>query len=323
MSARARPRPLPPSQAPGDFAEEVDRFLNYVSLEKGLSRSTQESYQNDLDQASAFLAKKGATCWTSVAPQLVAAWQQSLADAGLARSSLARKRTAVRMLARYLVLEEERDDDLSRFLESPKLGRRIPSTLTEQDVTKLLDLPHAGDPRGLRDRGLLELFYSSGLRVSEMAQLVLGQLNLDEAFVRVIGKGNKERLVPIGRRAVDALRTYLDAGRPGLVRPGRTDMTVFLAEHGGALTRQQLWRIVRAAAKRAGITAQVKPHLLRHTFATHLLGGGADLRSIQEMLGHASVSTTQIYTAVDARRLAEEHAAHHPRARSNPLQGKK
>jgi integrase/recombinase XerD len=227
-------------------------------------------------------------------------------------ATVARKLTALRMLARHLVRERVRDDDFTELITGPKIARRMPATLTEAEIARLVTAPGGGDPRSLRDRAVLELFYSSGLRVSELAGLRLQQIDLEHGFVRVLGKGARERVVPIGGRACTAVAEYEASGRPHLVK-ARTGSELFLNNRGGALSRVAVWMIVKKHAQRAGIAKNVKPHALRHSFATHLLTGGADLRAIQEMLGHASLSTTQIYTAVEPQRLVEHHAKFHPR----------
>lgn len=303
-----------PSRAPAAFSNDIEAFLGYISLERGLSANTIAGYRRDLDQAAQFLGAQGAADWRAVTPPQAAAWIQSLTEANYRAASLGRKISALRMLARFLVRERLRDDDFTALLVSPKLGRRIPGTLTEAEVARLVAAPAGGDPRSLRDRALLELFYSSGLRVSELAALTIQQVDLEQGFLRVFGKGAKERVVPVGGRACDALATYLASARPHLVRP-HTGSQLFLNHRGRALSRVGLWLIVKQHARRAGITKNVKPHALRHSFATHLLTGGADLRAIQEMLGHASISTTQIYTAVEPQRLLEQHAKFHPRNR--------
>ncbi len=300
------------SQAPAAFAQDIEGFLAFLGLERSLARNTLTAYRSDLDQAAAFLAAHGAPDWRRVTRDQAAAWVHSLNRRVCAPASLARKLTALRGLARFLVREKLRDDEFTDLLASPKLPRRIPGTLTPEEVSRLLAAPSGGDARALRDRALLELFYSSGLRVSELAALSLQQVNLEQGFVRVFGKGSKERVVPIGTKAADAMQTYLQSGRPQLVKK-KTGSQVFLNPRGTALSRVALWMIVKKNAERAGITKSVKPHGLRHSFATHLLSGGADLRAIQEMLGHASISTTQIYTAVESRRLLEQHAKFHPR----------
>ena len=304
------------SQAPEAFANDIESFLGYISLERGLSKNTVAAYRRDLDQAAKFLHRRGAAHWRAVSPAQAAAWVHSLSDAAdrYKATSLARKLTALRMLARHLVREKFREDDFTALLTGPKLARKIPGTLNESEIARLLAAPTGGDPRALRDRALLELFYSSGLRVSELAGLMLQQVDLGNNFLRVFGKGSKERVVPIGGRARDALATYLTSGRPHLVKP-KTGSQFFLNNRGAALSRVMLWMLVKKYAQRAGITKNVKPHGLRHSFATHLLTGGADLRAIQEMLGHASISTTQIYTAVEPQRLVDHHAKYHPRNR--------
>jgi integrase/recombinase XerD len=302
------------SRAPGAFAEGIEAFLGFISLERGLSAHTVAGYRRDLDQAAAFFSRAGITGWAGVTPDLASAWVQSLADEKYRMASQGRKLSALRMLARHLVRERVREDDFTVLLASPKLARRIPETLSVEEVARLLATPLGGDARALRDRALLELFYSSGLRVSELAGLTLQQVDLAQGFVRVLGKGAKERVVPIGGKACEAVTTYVAAGRPRLVRP-QTGSALFLNHRGRGISRVALWQIVKAHARRAGITKNVKPHALRHSFATHLLGGGADLRAIQEMLGHASISTTQIYTAVESGRLLDQHTKYHPRNR--------
>ena len=303
------------SGAPGEFADEIDEFINYLKLERGLSVHTQSGYLSDLDQCAVFLAKRGVKNWSSVSADAVAEWIHSLSKGSYTAASLARKRTAVRMLARYLVAEEKRTEDFTALLEGPKLVRRIPGTMSVEDVAKLLAAPTGGDALAIRDRAILELFYSSGLRVSELSEITIQQLDLDNGFLRVFGKGSKERVVPVGGRAIEAVQTYLTAARAHFVKPKKTGSALFLSERGTAISRKMLWVLVKKYAARAGIKKPVKPHLLRHSFATHLLGGGADLRAIQDMLGHANLATTQIYTAVDEKRLADQHEKFHPRNR--------
>jgi integrase/recombinase XerD len=302
------------SRAAPAFANDIEAFLSFISLERGLSANTVAGYRRDLDQAASFLARNGATRWSGVTPEQASAWVHSLSTARYTIASLARKLSALRMLARFLVREKIRDDDFTALLSGPKPARKIPATLSEDEMARLVSAPSGGDPRALRDRALLELFYSSGLRVSELAALALQQIDLRAGFLRVFGKGAKERVVPVGGKACAALETYLTSGRPHLVRP-HTGSAFFLNHRGRGLSRVALWKIVKAHARRAGITKNVKPHALRHSFATHLLTGGADLRAIQEMLGHSSISTTQIYTAVEPQRLLDHHAKFHPRNR--------
>jgi integrase/recombinase XerD len=297
------------------FAADLDAFLAFIELERGLSRNTREAYERDLRQGARFLAGRGARDWRTATRAHLEDWMRALSRGGAAASTQSRKLTAVRMLARFLVREDLRPDDFTALQAGPKLRRPLPGALSEADAGRLLAAAAGGRPADLRDRALLELFYSSGLRVSELAALTLQQTDLEQGLVRVFGKGAKERIVPIGGRARAALADYLAAGRPRLVKP-HTRSQFFLNNRGGALSRVMLWMIVRKYARLAGLTQKVKPHLLRHSFATHLLAGGADLRAIQEMLGHASIATTQIYTSVEPGRLLTHHARYHPRNRA-------
>jgi len=295
------------------FASDIDAYLAYIELERGLARNTREGYRRDLEQCAAFAAGRGAAGWRAVTAEQAGAWLRSLSRRA-APSSQARKLTALRMFARFLVREGRRPDDFTQLLSGPRLARRLPQSLSEAEAGRLVASPLGADPACVRDRAVLELFYSSGLRVSELAALTLQQVDLGTGFARVFGKGSKERVVPIGAKARGALGAWLASGRPHFVKP-RTRSELFLSRRGTGLSRVSLWSIVKKHAKRAGIAKNVKPHLLRHSFATHLLSGGADLRAIQEMLGHASIATTQIYTAVEGRRLLDQHARFHPRNR--------
>lgn len=305
--------PMPP--VPPAFADEIDGFIAFVELERGLSRNTAKSYESDLKQAAHFLKKAGAANWKKVSAKHLTAWLHWLSDQDFSAASQARKLSAVRMLCRHLVREHIRDDDPSALLAGPKLRRKLPQTLSTGEMQKLLAAPAGADAYAIRDRAMLELVYSSGLRASEICGLTLQQVDLDHGFVRVFGKGSKERVVPLGEKAKEAVQAYLGSGRPRLVKP-KTGSELFITERGKAMSRKTLWAMVKSAAARAGLEKNVKPHQLRHSFATHLLGGGADLRAIQEMLGHASIGTTQIYTAVESSRLLDQHAKHHPRNKS-------
>jgi integrase/recombinase XerD len=302
------------AELPAGLADDLDGFIGFLELERGLSGNTVSAYESDLQQCAQFIARRGVRGWAEVAPAQLSDWIYALSDEKLAVSSLARKLTVLRTFARYLVRERRCAGDFTELLTGPKLVRKIPGTLTVGEVERLLAAPVGGDAHAVRDRAILEFFYSSGLRVSELAGLTLQQLDLDHGFVRVFGKGSKERVVPVGAKACAALLDYVTAARPHFVKP-RTGSQLFLSERGTAISRKMLWVLIRKYAKRAGITQPVKPHLLRHSFATHLLSGGADLRAIQEMLGHASIATTQIYTAVTPDRRLAEHARFHPRNR--------
>jgi integrase/recombinase XerD len=302
--------------APEGFQEPIRSYLNTIALERSLSRNTEVSYRSDLVQAAIVLKKNGAANWTKVTPKHLTAWLHWLSDRDFSASSQARKLSAIRMLCRHLIDERLRDDDPTALLAGPKIRRRLPQTLSGSEMKKLLAAPTGADAYSIRDRAMLELVYSSGLRASEICGLTLQQVDLEHGFVRVFGKGAKERVVPLGAKARDAVQAYLGSGRPRLVKP-RTGSELFITERGKAMSRKTLWAMVKATAARAGLEKSVKPHLLRHSFATHLLGGGADLRAIQEMLGHASIGTTQIYTAVESSRLLDQHAKFHPRNRKS------
>jgi integrase/recombinase XerD len=304
----------PSSLSVAAFAEAITEFGGTLQLERGRSEKTVSAYESDLRQAAVFFASCGRSDWRAVRPVDAAGWSRALTEQGMATSSLARKLSALRMFARSLVAEDVREDDFTVLLEGPKLRRKLPETLTREEVGRILAAPGGRDAQALRDRAMLELFYSSGLRVSELAGLSLQQVDLENGFVRVFGKGSKERIVPLGRMATEALQTYLAAGRSHFVKK-KTGSAFFLSARGVAISRKTIWVLVKKYTKTAGVTKVVKPHLLRHSFATHLLGGGADLRAIQEMLGHANISTTQIYTAVEETRLTEHHGKFHPRNR--------
>jgi integrase/recombinase XerD len=304
-----------PSSLPASLEEAIVEFGSALSLERGRSERTVEAYERDLRQCAAFLAAKGHAQWRTVTGADASAWAQALSAQGTAVSSLARKLSALRMFARHLVHNGGRADDFTELLSGPKVRRHLPGTLTPTEVTRILQAADGGDAASLRDRAILELFYSSGLRVSELSGLMLQQIDLQNGFVRVWGKGAKERVVPLGEMAAERIQRYLTAGRPQFVKPRRTGSQVFLSNRGTAISRKTIWVMVKNYTRRAGITKTVKPHLLRHSFATHLLEGGADLRAIQEMLGHANIGTTQIYTAVESQRLVDHHRKFHPRNR--------
>lgn len=291
----------------------IEQYLAFLELEKGLARHSVESYENDLRQCAEYLhAEIGLRDWEKLSSDHLSLWVSHLTEEHYAISSLARKISAVRGLGKFLVKERIRPDDVGEWLSSPRLIRRIPGALSPEEVDRLLTAPTGNDPRMLRDRAMLELLYAAGLRVSELCSLTLQQIDLDENFLRVWGKGSKERLVPFGRKASQAVRDYLETGRPQLVKP-RTDSALFISQQGKAISRKTFWLLLRQHSRAAGIAKPVKPHLLRHSFASHLLRGGADLRVIQDLLGHADIATTQIYTHLHDQDLAEELIAYHPR----------
>ncbi len=295
--------------------EGMDDFLAYLSLEKGLSENTLESYQSDLNQFLAHLAQTSKpSSWKKVTAGDVSDWIYALSEEDYSNASLCRKLSAVRAIDSFLLRERVTAKSFTEIVVGPKLRRKAPFTLSIQEVERLLAAPDEATPQGLRDRAMLELFYSSGLRVSELSGLTLQQIDLDLGALKVYGKGSKERVCPMGSKAVEAIDNYLRNGRPSLVK-AKTGSAVFLSARGSAISRKTVWVLVKKYTKAAGIDKPVKPHMLRHSFATHLLTGGADLRIIQELLGHADISTTQIYTSVEAERTRSAHDEFHPRSR--------
>jgi len=293
-------------------AFRFEQFQDYLTFERGLSERTTTAYGRDLARWAEFLAGRDVRDPGSVTPAHLRDWVFGLKDAGLAPSSIRRAQSAVRTYYAFLLAEGSVAADPTERLESPKLGRRLPDFLTREETEALLDAPNPDAPLYWRDRAILELLYATGVRVSELAELPLAALDLDEGFLTVFGKGSKERLVPVGAPALRALTRYLREVRPTLDR-GRGKGRVFLNTRGTALSRVAVWTLVKGSARRAGIRRKVSPHTLRHTFATHLLEGGADLAAVQELLGHADISTTQIYTHVDREYLREVHRRYHPR----------
>ncbi|HEY2916395.1 MAG TPA: tyrosine recombinase [Candidatus Limnocylindrales bacterium] len=306
--------------APPDAALEraVDAYLDFLRVERGLATATLRAYAADLrDFAAAPGTRRGWDEGPETAQEYLATRSRRgrRADPGLAPTSLRRRAAAIRGFYRFAFTEGLIDVDVAAHLDLPRMPRLLPDTLTVAEVARLLDAAAAAGPR---DRALLELLYAAGLRVSEALRLDLEDVSLGGGFVRVIGKGDRERLVPLGDVAIEALRDWIDGARAALlaahhVAPIRGG-PVFLADRGQRLARQQAWAAVRRAAAAAAITAHVSPHTLRHSFATHLLEGGADLRIVQELLGHASISTTQLYTHVTGERIREVYARAHPRA---------
>jgi integrase/recombinase XerD len=287
----------------------VARFLDRLWLERGISPNTRDSYGSDLRLLARWLAPRGV--------ELATAGEADLKDYLAARTRSARSQarllSALRQFYRFLVADRARAYDPTARIDSPKLGRRLPKVLGEAQVTALLEAPDPGTALGLRDRAMLELMYASGLRVSELVRLSLPRINVEQGVVHIVGKGGKERLVPMGEWAMDCTRRYLREARPELARGAASDW-LFITARGAPMTRQNFWHLVKRYAAQAGIHSALSPHVLRHAFATHLLEHGADLRAVQSLLGHADLSTTQIYTHVAQARLRDIHQKHHPRA---------
>jgi integrase/recombinase XerD len=291
----------------------LDEFRSFIALERGLSPRTVAAYGADLEGFLAHLEAKSLTDPERIGRGDILDYLERSQDEGLQAATLARRLVSVKVFFRYLVQERVLSDDITEVMEGPRLGRILPGFLSLSEVEALLAVYPGHDVLERRNRAIMETFYATGMRVSELAALRLDGLHLREGYVRVSGKGNKERVVPLGVPAQGALASYLAEVRPRLDTTERA-IQVFLSFRGRPLTRERLWAIVRTAAQRAGIQRPVYPHMLRHSFASHLLQGGADLRVIQEMLGHADIATTQIYTHVDRDRLVQLHRQFHPRA---------
>jgi integrase/recombinase XerD len=290
----------------------LERFDDFLALEHGSSDRTRDAYRRDVARLAAFCVTKDARTPRAITPRLLRDFVYQLKDLGLAPTSIRRNASAVRTYFRFLLGEDEVASDPSDRLELPKRWRSLPEVLSVNEIERLLGAPTLDDPLAFRDRAMLELAYGAGLRVSEWIGLEVKDVAFEEGLVRVFGKGGKERLVPIGRTAIGALAIYLRELRSRLER-GRGKNRLFLNARGEPLSRMGAWKILRKYVERAGIRKEVSPHTLRHSFATHLLEGGADLRAVQEMLGHADIATTQIYTHVDRERLRQVHREFHPR----------
>lgn len=289
--------------------EVIDVFVDSLWLESGLSKNTLQAYRSDLSQFSQFLSGKGLLDVDHVD---VHKFLGFLLANGKKASSSARTMSTLRRFYRYQIRANSIQLDPCAQIAAPKLGRPLPKSLSEEQVEALISAPDLNKPLGMRDYAMLETLYATGLRVSELVELTLLETNLDVGVVRVVGKGNKERLVPLGEQALDALARYINNARSDLLKSKQSD-ALFVTARGGAMTRQAFWYLIKKYAQRAGIEAELSPHTLRHAFATHLINHGADLRSVQMLLGHSDLSTTQIYTHVARERLQSLHSKHHPR----------
>lgn len=291
----------------------LENFLDYITLERGLSINTRKAYTDDLAQFLEFLEKKGVTSIEIVTRKLILDHLMAMKDRGMSTNSISRHLVAIKVFFRYLQQEGMLKKNITDTMDSPKLWKILPDTLSEKEVELLLNAPNMRKPLGIRDRAILEMFYASGLRVSELAGLKLSNLHIDEGYIRVIGKGRKERVIPVAKSSTDVVEFYLKDVRPLLCDTPNL-LNVFVSKRETALSRQRLWQIIKKYTKEAGIMKNVTPHTLRHSFASHLLQNGAPLRVIQEMLGHADIATTQIYTHINPERLKSIHQQFHPRS---------
>lgn len=292
--------------------ELIDMFLNYLSVERGLAVNTLSSYRQDLEIFMDFLSNKKISFLLGTSKNDIVDFMLAQKDKGISANSISRRLTALRMFYRFLIRERILTSDPTNLIDSPKLWKRIPDTLSLNEVESLLNQPSHKSIQGIRDKAIFEVLYATGMRVSESVNLKISSINSDVGFVRCIGKGNKERIVPVGRKALDCLRKYMEAARPKLLNKKESEF-LFLNRFGKKISRQSLWKLINKYATLAGIKKNIKPHTLRHSFATHLLERGADLRAVQEMLGHSNISTTQIYTHINKDRLKSIHKTYHPR----------
>jgi integrase/recombinase XerD len=292
--------------------ELLARYLNYLLIERGVAKNTLEAYGRDLQRFILFLQEKGITELNEVMPEVIIEYLVRIKDEGLSANSMNRSLAALRGLYKYLVQEKQVSQTPLANIELAKVWMRLPDTISSEEMALILAQPGLETAAALRDSAMLELLYATGIRVSELIGLTMNSINWQVGYLIAMGKGSKERIVPIGKAAYDCVRLYIDQARPQLMQGKSTDV-LFLNRFGGKFTRQGLWKTVVRYAKKAGLRKKVHPHTFRHSFASHLLEGGADLRTVQVMLGHADISTTQIYTHITRDRLKEIHHKYHPR----------
>jgi integrase/recombinase XerD len=308
-----KPRSIDPDkpEATPFFVTYLPIYLDYLTVEKGLAKNSLAAYSNDLRHFGHYLADQGAEL-DGIDRLFIVRYFQTLRSAGISSRSVARALAAIRGMFRFLVAERHLKHDPTENLENPKIWTSLPKSLQSEEVEALLRAPDRDTPHGLRDRAMLELLYATGLRVSELVHVKVDDVVMDAGFLRTMGKGSKERIVPFGDAARDAIVEYIEKGRSHFERAG--DVHLFLSNRGRPMSRQSFWMKIVRYAREAGIRAHISPHVLRHSFATHLLENGADLRSVQMMLGHSDISTTQIYTHVSRARLQKMYERYHPRA---------
>jgi len=293
--------------------KQIEPFLDYLAVECGLAENTVISYRRDLKKFAAYCHQRKIHDPVKIDPVVVQGFSRELIKVRLSTASIARHLAAVKMFLRYHMLQGLMEKDVCAALERPKTWQLMPKVISQQQTIQLITAVDPGEALYLRDRALLEILYATGMRASEAADLELENINFQIRYIRCIGKGRKERIIPLHQQAVDTLQAYLDELRPKLLKPANKSRSLFLSRNGRKLNRIAVWRIVKKAVLKAGMRGKISPHTLRHCFGSHILEGGADLRSVQEMLGHADVSTTQIYTHVDPQRLRSIHKQYHPR----------
>lgn len=292
--------------------ELIDSFLDYLSVERALAKNTILAYRQDLNMYLDFMAKRRIEALSKITKNDIVEFMLFEKDNGVSPTSISRRLAAIRMFHRFLSRERVLKSDPTVLIDSPKLWKKVPDTLSLNEVEALISQPQVRDHQGARDKAILETLYATGMRVSESADLKTNNVNLDIGFLRCIGKGNKERIIPLGKKAIQSINRYLEFSRPYFLKK-KTSEYLFINRSGARLSRQSVWKLIKRYAKEAKIKKPIKVHTLRHSFATHLLERGADLRSVQEMLGHSNISTTQIYTHIDKERLKTIHKQFHPR----------
>lgn len=292
--------------------ELIEVFLSYLSVERGLSNNTLLSYKRDLARFFGYLKKRRIVSAERVTRQLISSFMLSEKERGLSANSVSRELACIKSFFKFLLRERKIKEDITSVIESPRLWKKLPSTLNLDEVEMLLKAPNVRDLMGARDKASLELMYATGMRVSELISLKMNDLNMDVGFVKCFGKGGKERIVPFGKKAKESIIRYLEKSRPFFLKK-KVSNFLFLTRLGKPMSRQTFWKTIKRYAALAGIKKEIMPHSLRHSFATHILERGADLRVVQEMLGHADISTTQIYTHVSKDRLKSIHHKYHPR----------
>lgn len=294
--------------------EQITDYLHYLTIERGLSENTKKSYQRDLLQYLAFLEQSKITAWQEVDRFTVVSFLQTLKEDNRSNATIARMITSLRRFHQFLRQERYTDHDPMQHIDSPKKQQKLPDTLSLNEVEQLLQTLDTKQTLGLRDRAILEVMYATGLRVSELVNLKLNDLHLEMGLLQTLGKGDKERIVPLGDIAIKWVQRYLSEARPYLTRKNPEEAYLFVNNHGTKLSRQGIWKNLKRIVQMAGIYKTVTPHTLRHSFATHLLENGADLRTVQELLGHADISTTQIYTHITKKRMTDVYKQYFPRA---------
>ncbi len=296
--------------------EPLDEYLVHLKIERDLAENSIKSYQRDIEKYMQYLETEKIMDWKVIDRYDIVLFLQKLKEEGISNNSVIRMTSSLRQFHQYLRQEKIMDQDPMQYVETPKKAEVLPKVLSVDEVDKLLQTPDTAKPIGLRDRALLEVMYATGLRISELVELELSELHLSMGFIQTIGKGNKERILPIGGEAVNWLNEYLMDGRPIFAKRATEESPyVFLNARGGGLSRQGVWKNLKKTVQKAGIKQNVSPHMLRHSFATHLLENGADLRIVQELLGHSDISTTQIYTHITKTRMKDIYEQYHPRAR--------